>query len=144
MYIVRGAQLAKGPLEVFQLFFTTVIFGAIVEQNKLFAQKGKKLDLCVEELMAFVGINIAMGIMHLLQVSDYWSMNRILATLWFPVIIAFTVCSDLHLVDSTLQKKKEHGYDPLLKVRFLVGHLAAVYLPIKLQFIHSTITHQGT
>ena len=34
----------------------------------------------------------------------------------------------LHLVDSTLQKKKgEEGYDPLFKVRFLVDHLAAVY-----------------
>ena len=48
------AQLAKGPLEIFQLFFTAVIFGSIVEQTKLFAlQKGKKLYFCVEELMAF-------------------------------------------------------------------------------------------
>jgi len=35
------AQLAKGPLEGFQLFFTVVIFGSIVEQTRLFAvQKG--------------------------------------------------------------------------------------------------------
>jgi len=29
--------------------------------------------------MAFFGINIAMGMMHLPQVSDYWSTNKILA-----------------------------------------------------------------
>ena len=125
------AQLAKGPLEVFQLFFTTVIFGSIVEQTKSFAlQKGKKLDLCVEELMAFLGINIVMGMMHLPQVSDYWSTNKILATPWFPAIMArdrfYNLLRYLHLVNSTL-KKREQGYDPLFKVMFLVDHLAAVY-----------------
>ena len=106
-------QLAKGPLEVFQLFFTVVIFGSIVEQTKLFAiQKGKKLVLCVEKLMAFLRINIAMGMMHLPQVSDYWSTNKILATPWFSAIMArdrfYTLLRYLHLVDSTLQEKKEN------------------------------------
>jgi len=52
--------------------------------------KGKKLDLCVE-LKAFFGINIAMGMMYLPQVSGYWSMNEILATPWLPAIMV-SVC----------------------------------------------------
>ena len=122
------AQLAKGPLEVFQLFFTTVIFGSIVEQTKSFAlQKGKKLDLCVEELMAFFRDKHCDGND---ASTDYWSMNKILATPWFPAIMArdrfYNLLRYLHLVNSTL-KKREQGYDPLFKVMFLVDHLAAVY-----------------
>jgi len=60
-----------------------------VEQTKLFAlQKGKALELCNQELMAFIGINIAMGMLRLPQVKDYWSTNQILATPWFPGVMA--------------------------------------------------------
>ena len=80
-------KLAKTSLKIFQLFFTTAIFSCIVEQTKLFAlQKGKTLELCNQkiEIMAFIGINITMGMLRLPQVKDYWSTNKILATLWFP------------------------------------------------------------
>ena len=126
-------QSAKTPLEMFQLFFTTVIVSSIVEQTKLFAlQKGKALELCNQELMAFIGINIAMGMLRLPQVKDYWSTNQILATPWFPGVMArdrfATILRYLHLADSTTQQKKgETGYDPLFKVQFLINHLSAVY-----------------
>ena len=124
---------AKTPSEIFQLFFTTAILSCIVEQTKLFAsQKGKTLELCNQELMAFIGINIAMGMLRLPQVKDYWSTNKILATPWFPGIMArdrfYTILRYIHLADSALQKQKgESGYDPLFKVRFLIDHLSAVY-----------------
>ena len=55
-------KIAKTPLEIFQLFFTNVFLDSIVQQTKLFAsQKGKDLEFCVEDLMAFMGLNIAMG-----------------------------------------------------------------------------------
>ena len=64
--------------------FTAVILQSIVQQTKLFAsQKGIDLEFCVEELQAFIGLNIAMGLLHLPQVRDYWSTNKILATPWF-------------------------------------------------------------
>ena len=110
----------------------TVIFSCIVEQTKLFAsQKGKPLELCNQETMAFIGINIAMGMLRLPQVKDYWYTNKILATLWFPGIMArdhlYTLLRYLHLADSKSQKQKgEKGYDPLFKVWFLIDHLSAV------------------
>ena len=39
---------------------------------KLFtSQKGTNLDFCIEELLAFTGLNIAMGMLRLPQVRDY-------------------------------------------------------------------------
>ena len=64
-------KIAKTPLEMFQLFFTNIILDLIVHQTKLFAsQKGKVLEFCVEELMGFIGLNIAMGcyIFHKLKI----------------------------------------------------------------------------
>jgi len=54
---------------------TTVIMEAIVQQTKLFAsqRKVRAWQLCTEELQAFIGLNVAMGMLHLPQVRDYWS-----------------------------------------------------------------------
>ena len=115
-------KTAKIPLEVFQLFFTNVILSSIVQQTILFAaQKGKVLNFCIEEIKAFIGINVAMGMLHLPQVKDYWSTNKILSTAWFPSIMAkdrfLEILRFLHLADSSLQKMKgEEGYDPLFKI----------------------------
>ena len=69
---------ATKPLQVLQLYLTTVILDSIVQQTKLFAsQKGKTIEFCVEELMAFIGISIAMGMLHLPRLKDYWSTNTI-------------------------------------------------------------------
>ena len=115
---VQALCLAKTLLEIFQLLFTTAILSCIVEQTKLFtSQKGKTLEFCNPELiiMAFIGINIAMGMLHLPQVKDYWSTDKILATPWFPGIMSrdcfYTILRYLHLADSKSQKQKgEKGY----------------------------------
>ena len=123
---------AKTPLAVLQLFLTTAIL-EIVRQTKLFAsQQQVSFIFTVEELLAFIAINIAMGLLKLPQVRDYWSTNEVLATPWFPAIMArdrfFSILRYFHLADSTLQKQKgEIGYDPLYKVRLLLDHLTAVF-----------------
>ena len=94
--------------------------------------KGVSLQLCLEELLAFIGVNIAIGMLRLPQVRDYWTISEVLPTLWFPTIISsdrfFTILQFLHLADSTKQKKKgEQGYDALYKVRPIVDHLSAVF-----------------
>ena len=53
----QRTKAAFTPLEVFQLFFTSAILENIVKQTKLFAsRKGVTLNLCVEDLMAFIGL----------------------------------------------------------------------------------------
>ena len=101
-------------VSIFQLFFTTELSEAIVQQTKRFAsQKGVTLQLCVDELLAFIALNIAMGILRLPQVRDYWTTSEVLSTPWFPTIMSrdrfFTILRFLHLVDSTKQKKRWRG-----------------------------------
>ena len=109
---------------------------------KLFAsQKGTNLDFSIDELLAFIGLNIAMGMLRLPQARDYWSTNEILATPWFAAIMLrdrfFHILRFLHLVDSTKQKSKgEGGYDPLSR-----SDLSLITLQ---PFIQSTTNHHAS
>jgi len=109
------------------------LLATIVTETNDYAQaKGVSLNLCVEELQTFIGINIAMGMLRLPQIHDYWSNNEILSTPWFGAIMPcdrfFNILRYLHLSDSSVQHKKgDKGYDPLIKVRVLVDHLLAVF-----------------
>ena len=124
---------AVSPLQILEYFLTVVILESIVQQTILFAsQKGVTFVFCIEELQAFIGVNIAMGMLRLPQIRDYWATNNILATPWFPSIMSqdrfLSILRFLHLADSTKQKKQgEQGYDPLFKVRALIDHLSAVF-----------------
>ena len=124
---------SKSPLAVLQLFLTAAILKSIVLQTNTFAEsKGVRLDLHVEKLQAFLGMNIAMGLLRLPQVRDYWGTGSILSVPWFPSIMPrdsfFQILRYLHLVHTSTQKKKgEEGYDPLFKVRPLFDHLSGVF-----------------
>jgi len=39
-----------------------------------------------EELMAFIGVIVAMGVVQLLSADDYWSISPILAHPWFQSV----------------------------------------------------------
>ena len=130
---IPRTKTEKTPMKVFQLFMTLSVLGTIVTQTNAYAQeKGVTLSLHVEELQAFIAMNVAMGMLRLPQIRDYWATNDILSTPWFPAIMSrdrfFQLLRYLHLVDSSLQHKKgEEGYDPLFKVRPLIDHLSAVF-----------------
>ena len=107
----------KSPLQVFQLFITTILLEGIIKQSNAYAiSKGTVLDLHLEELKAFIGMNIAMGMLRLPQIRDYWAQDEILSIPWFPSIMPrdrlFSILRFLHWVDNSLQKKKgEDGYE---------------------------------
>ena len=79
--------------------------------------------------MALIGISIAMGMLRLPRLKDYWSTSNVLLTPWFRSIMSRNkILSYLHLVDSSQQKKKgEEGYDPIFKARPLGDSLHAVF-----------------
>ena len=88
--------------------------------------------MSVEELQAFIGMNIVMGMLQLPQVRDYWATSGILDTPWFASIMPcdrfYAILRYLHLVDSSLQKKNgEDGYDALFKIHTLTDQLSAVF-----------------
>jgi len=97
---IASTKNEKTPLEVFRLFFYRPM-------NIHVQIKGVSLGVRVEEIQAFIGINIAMGMLRLSQLEDYWSSNKVLITPWFGAIMAQDqFFSDLHLVDTSSQRKK--------------------------------------
>lgn len=122
-------------MDALQLLFTPVLQQSILLHTKANAIKKGVVDCEIfkEELQAFLAINVAMGLLRLPQVSNYWSKVEIFETPWFPAIMSrdrfFFLLRYLSLVDSTGQKKKgEQGYDPLFKVRPIIDHLSGVFL----------------
>jgi len=86
----------------------------------------------VKEFQAFLGIYIAIGLLCLLQIKDYWSKSEVQATPWFPALMArdrfLAILRYLYLADSSQQKEKsENGYDALYKVRPLINHPTATF-----------------
>jgi len=52
----------------------------------------------MEEQLAFIGMNMAMGLLRLPQINDYWYKIPILSTPWFPSI--FPVIAFMPFYDS--------------------------------------------
>ena len=57
----------------------------------------------MQELLAFIAHSIAMGMLHLPRVRDYWSINTIIAMPWFPLVMSrdhfLIILRYIHLVD---------------------------------------------
>ena len=83
-----GAAVAIiNPVDHFHLFMTSEFYDELLVQTNLYAnqQREAKNDMTPwtpisrEELLAFIGINIAMGIVSLPTLNDCWSSDPILA-----------------------------------------------------------------
>ena len=78
-----------------------------------------------EELLAYIGMNIAMGILRLPSIADYWTTEVLSTPSVMPRDRFYAITRHFHLVDSTKQaKKKEIGYDPLFKVRPVIDQIS--------------------
>lgn len=74
-----------------------------------------------EELLAFIGISIAMGVVSLPLIEDYWSTNPILTHPWFRTILLCNrfreILQYIHVADnSNALDQSDHGYDKVWKV----------------------------
>lgn len=65
------------PLSLFNLFFSTDMISEIVEQTNMYSvhEKGRSVNLKVEEFHDFLAIHIMMGIVRMPAYTDYWSRN---------------------------------------------------------------------
>ena len=71
-------------LGVFRLFFTTALMATIVEETNRYAQQvlgdaadGKWVDIDADEMWAFLGFVLLMGINKLLQMHQYWCRDPV-------------------------------------------------------------------
>ena len=82
---VPTVNIPESPLEVFELFFSDDLLDIIVEESNRYAgqvmgeehyREWKKITK--EDVKAFLGFSILMGIDHLPSVDDYWSKDPLL------------------------------------------------------------------
>ena len=93
----------------------------------------KWTQINIEEIMAYIGFMILMGLVPLPSIYDYWQSNKIFH--YSPV--ADKISRDrfldihryFHFVDnSSLPMQGSPGYDRLGKVRPVIKHLVDKYL----------------
>ena len=121
-FITQGHQQKNRLYDVFFLL------ESIVKETLAYVDFKKASDCTVEELQTFIGIHIAMGLLKLPRIQEYWCTNAIISTPWFGSIMPrdrfFKIMHYLHLSDYSSQTKAgETGYNPLYKV----DHLSAVF-----------------
>ena len=135
-----AVTLSACILEVFKLFFTPALVELIVEQTNLYArqvmsddQYVKWVDVDVEEIWAYMGFMILMGINHLPALSDYWKLDSTYR--YGPIADRITrdrffeITCYLHFVDNTtLLPRGDPGYDKLGKVRPVIDMLSIQFL----------------
>jgi hypothetical protein len=141
-YIGPTASIPSSPVEVFGLFSTDDILSLIVEQSNLYAEQvlgeekySKWERITTEELRAYFGFKILMGLYPKPALRDYWkrdpfvgyspiseriSRDRFLEIGWF-----------LHFADNTtLPSRGQPGYDRLGKVREVMEKFSERFLAL--------------
>lgn len=132
-------DISSSPLKVFDLFFSPDLIEKIVKESNAYAKTAmgdekyeKWSKITVDELKAFLGFSVLMGINHLPSLNDYWSRDPHLR--YAPVADRITrdrfrdISRYLHFVDNdTLVPRGEDGHDRLGKVRPLVDHLSTKF-----------------
>ena len=127
--VAPRVPLSTRILEIFQLFFTITLIDLIVEQTNLYASRvmdpthyEKWTKVTAEEILAYFGFMILMGINHLPSLADYWKLDPTYR--YGPVADRITrdrfmeISRYLHFVDNTtLAPRTDPAYDKLGKIR---------------------------
>ena len=139
--------IPSSPLGIFSFFFTSTLMTYIVEQSNEFALEcmgAEKFEgwtkITVEELQAYMGFMILMGLVKLPNIYDYWKKDE---TYHYSPIASritrdrfFELYRFLHFVDnSTLAPPGSPDYNKLGKVQPIIDRLCksfqSVYSPGK-------------
>ena len=133
-------DIPASPCEVFQHFFTDEICSMITQQTNLYASQVMGAErystwekVTVDELRAYFGFSILMGLVQLPAINDYW--RRDLYFHYSPIAdrISRDRFRDIHRYlhftnNSTLPVRGEPGYDCLGKVHPVMTALQELFL----------------
>ena len=132
--------IPPSAVEIFKYFLTDSICEMIVTQSNLYAKEamGKEkysewVKVSVEELRAYFGLRILMGIVKLPALSMYWSKDTALNQHEVTSRISRNrfqeITRYIHFADnSTLTQRGQPGYDRLGKVRPVMKALKERFL----------------
>ena len=124
----------QSPLQLLGRYFTNSVWEHIVRETNSYAAANKGTtpkarpwtDITVDELKAFVGLLLVMGIVHLPRIEMYWQQSHpLLATVSIsnaiPLVRFEQIFRFLHLVDSSsLVPPSQPDGDKLFKIRPLL------------------------
>lgn len=118
--IKRPAASAETPIEFFQLFMTDdILLRMSLETNRYYKQLNaqkpspmKWIDTTIEEIKAFLGVSIAIGLVNLPELDDYWRSGSIYGMPWFSSIFTRDrfkqILRYLHVVDNEKDLPKDN------------------------------------
>ena len=131
---MKPLLIAKDPLSCSELFLPSDLIELFVEQTNVYARqahsknnlpKTKWREVSKEEMLAFLGLNIAMGVVNLPEVNMYWSVNPLLEHPWFRSVLPRNrfkqIVRFFHTIDNTT--RSDHPDDKLFEVWPLVDSL---------------------
>ncbi|KAF2894881.1 hypothetical protein ILUMI_11294 [Ignelater luminosus] len=125
---------SESPLENFLDIFGEDLLNIIVtESNRYARQKGTSLDLSLNELKAFIGILVIMGLNSLPSLRLYWSSDQNFYSARvsevMPLKRFLKILRYLHIHDNDLVLKRgEPEFDKLYKIRPMIQYLTNSFL----------------
>ena len=142
--------IPQSELGVFTLFFNDEICKIIVEQTNLYAEQvlGEKYmeweKISVQELRAYFGFMVLMGLVPLPAIDDYWRRDPLMH--YSPIADRISrkrfreIHRFLHFADNTsLLNPGEPGYDRLGKVKPMIEKLQDRFLNLYLPHCENSI-----
>lgn len=126
-------SLPSDPLGLFSLFFCDDLMDTIVTETNRYATQAlqgtnKEWSTNREEINAYFGFMILMGINQLPEIRDYWSSSEYLR--YAPIADRISrnrfeeITRYLHFVNNdTLPSRGEEGYSRLQKVDKVISYL---------------------
>ena len=126
--------------DLFSRFFTDKVWDLLVNETNWYAHNNFSskpnprayTDVNVDEMKAFIGMLILMGILRLPRLEMYWSTsNEYIATAGISKIMSKTrfeqILCFLHLANNTDQEPPTGTPDKLFKIRKLADLLLALF-----------------
>ncbi|KAK3928359.1 PiggyBac transposable element-derived protein 3 [Frankliniella fusca] len=110
------------PTDYFKQYFDDKILDCIVEETNIYTTQktGKSLDVSKEEILAFFGILIFMGVSRLPALTDYWASSTRIPQV--ADVMSRKRFQDIH-ANIHFHNNEEEGEDRLLKIRPLLNHI---------------------
>ena len=131
----------RDPLEMFSHFFDDEVLSLIVQETNLFAQQSLAAinstaiwETNKEEILAYFGFMVVMGLNRLPEIRDYWARDEKLHNSFIASRITRNrfeeISRYLHFVDNdTLPLREEPGYHRLQKITPIINAM-------KERFVH--------
>ena len=126
---------SRDPLEMFSHFFSTHLLSTIVNETNRFAAQclvatgsGSTWITDIEEMKAYFGFMVVMGVNKLPEIRDYWSRNSMLNNAFISSHITCKrfeeITRYLHFVDNTtLPLRDEPGFHRLQKIQPIISEM---------------------